>query len=151
VASTAADCFCNARSAAECRLVERVLIFELRGMADRAYNSCRSCSRTYRDRALRIITTRAEAATSITTLAAKPAGTQGVSSLCNIHQRTKNNAAEAAAAAVIYPETDGMRKGWRRRANAPEPRVRPAEYRPGSEDSTDNVRLTEFKGKTLYY
>lgn len=53
----------------------------------------------------------AEAATSITTLAARPAGTHGFSSLCNIHQRMKNNAADAAAAAVIKPDTEGVRAG----------------------------------------
>jgi len=48
----------------------------------------------------------AKAATSITTLAAKPAGTQGDSSACNIHHKTKNRAAAAAAAAIMYPEAD---------------------------------------------
>jgi hypothetical protein len=47
------------------------------------------------------MSTRVDAAINITTLAARPAGTHGVSSLCNSHQRTKNNAAEAAAAAVM--------------------------------------------------
>jgi len=47
----------------------------------------------------------------MTTLAAKPAGTQGFSSLCNIHQSTKNNVAEAAPAAVIKPDADGARAG----------------------------------------
>jgi hypothetical protein len=43
-----------------------------------------------------------------------------------------------------------MRKGSRRRAgNDPEPRG--DEYIPGSDDSTDNVLLTEFKERTLYY
>jgi hypothetical protein len=45
----------------------------------------------------------------MTTLAAKPAGTQGDSSACNIHHKTKNKAAAAAAAAVMYPEVDGER------------------------------------------
>src|SRR2546421_10349442 len=45
----------------------------------------------------------------MTTLAAKPAGTHGDSSACNIHHKTKNKAAATAAAAVIYPEVDGER------------------------------------------
>jgi len=45
-----------------------------------------------------------------------------------------------------------MRKELRRRAgNDPEPRVRADEYSAGSDDSTDNVLLTEFKGRTLYH
>jgi hypothetical protein len=47
----------------------------------------------------------------MTTLAAKPAGIQGFSSPCNIHQSTKNNAADAAAAAVIKPDTECARAG----------------------------------------
>jgi hypothetical protein len=45
----------------------------------------------------------------MTTLAAKPAGTHGDSSACNIHHKTKNKAAATAAAAVMYPEVDGER------------------------------------------
>jgi len=45
-----------------------------------------------------------------------------------------------------------MRKELRRRAgNDPEPRVRVDEYSPGSDDSTDNVLLTEFNGRTIYH
>jgi hypothetical protein len=44
-------------------------------------------------------------------LAARPAGTQGVSSPCSNHHSTKNNTAEAAVAAVIKPDTDGGRAG----------------------------------------
>ena len=45
----------------------------------------------------------------MTTLAARPAGIQGVSSPCNIHQSRKNNAAEAPAAAVMNPDPDVAR------------------------------------------
>jgi hypothetical protein len=52
-------------------------------------------------RALRATRILAKAATNITTLAANPAGTQGVSSSCNIHQSTKNKAAAVAVAATM--------------------------------------------------
>jgi hypothetical protein len=61
----------------------------------------------------RTVASRAEAATSITTLAAKPAGIQAFSSPCNIHQSRKNNAAAAPAAAVINPDPDDARTGPR--------------------------------------
>src|SRR2546423_674522 len=63
-----------------------------------------------RDQTRRITTPRAEAATSITTLAANPAGTHGFSSSCNIHHKTKKSAAAAAEAATIYADADGAER-----------------------------------------
>jgi len=74
-----------------------------------------SLCRSRPERVLDRLTTanRADAATSITTLAAKPAGIQGFSSPCSSHHSRKNNAAEAPAAAVIKPDADGARTGPR--------------------------------------
>ena len=45
-----------------------------------------------------------------------------------------------------------MREDSRRRdGNDPESRDRPDEYNPGSDDSTGNVLLTEFKVRAFYY
>jgi hypothetical protein len=85
---------------------------------------------------------------NITMLAAKPAGTQGVSSFCNIHQRTKNNTREAAAAAVMKPEADGGRTGPRGLGNEESrgKRDRFGAYNPGSCVSIGNALLAELKG-----
>src|SRR5438132_13898141 len=74
----------------------------------RRYESRIACRSRLR-KARRTTNSLAKAATSMTTLAARPAGTHGDSSACNIHQSTKNNAPAAAAAAVMYPEVDGER------------------------------------------
>jgi len=98
LASAAADCFCNARSAAACRLVDfmaELLIRELCGEYD-SLSVARNCAR-----ALRATSILAKAATNITTLAANPAGTHGVSSSCNIHHSRKKSAAAMAVAATM--------------------------------------------------
>jgi hypothetical protein len=102
------DCLWSARNAAEWRLVDGMALPEDLGLGRPRHSPL---SRTWRIRDLRTTASQAEAATSITTLAAKPAGIQGFSSPCNIHQSTKNKAAAAAAAAVIKPDTECPRAG----------------------------------------
>src|SRR5260370_39344425 len=110
------DCFCRARSAAECKLVDCITFPDgWRIEGPRPTGWVFSLTKRVRRRTTSI---RADAATNITTLAAKPAGTHGFSSPCSIHQSTKNKAAEAAAAAVIKPDADAGRSGPRGFANA---------------------------------
>src|SRR6267142_1979404 len=68
------------------------------------------CSNKYRVQARLITTSRAERATSSTTLAARPAGSQGASSppLTSIHQSKKNRPTAVITAATIYPRLDGI-------------------------------------------
>ena len=60
-------------------------------------------------RALRVTISRADAATSKTTLAANPAGTQGASSAWSIHHKRKKSAAAEAVAMSIYAAVDAPR------------------------------------------
>ena len=59
----------------------------------------------------------------MTTMAARPAGIQGLSSPCNIHQSRKNSAAAAPAAVAIYAEADGILDRGRRLAEELRERV----------------------------
>src|SRR4030095_4114943 len=78
------------------------------------------CSRRYLVQALRITTSRADKATSRTTLTTRPAGSHGASSppFASIHHKMRPRHAAMILGATMYPALDGVRPRDLRRASA---------------------------------